>query len=366
LEYRLDRSILPVCALDIHLEKAGLSMKAKQRERRVTLLDVAHEAGVSRATASLVLRNSPQISSKTKRRVEATMERLGYVYNMAAAGMRAARSKTVGVIVPNLDNPFFGELLSGIESNLNGAGLVVVLANSQESVARQDAIMLRMRERGVDGLVVCPAAQTRPVLLKNAAAWGLPLVQALRYVSDSKGDYAGVDYAGGMRQAVDHLFGLGHRRIAFVAAGPMHSAHRERLDGFRGAKAARGLDVDIVIEAPLSPVGAAAFVDHVLEHPGRPTAAICFNDIVAGGLSSGLLDRGLVPGKDFSIVGFDGLPQAEMIRPRLTSVAAFPKLIGEMAAQLLRNRIDEPDSPFRRIVNVTELMARQSSGPVSR
>jgi LacI family transcriptional regulator len=337
-------------------------METEGRRGRVTLLDVARDAGVSRATASLVIRKSPLVAEATRLKVEETLDRLGYVYNMGAASMRAARSNTVGVVIPNLGNPFFAELLSGIEQALEDAGMVVVLANSRESAAKQEKIIQRMRERGVDGLIVCPAAQTKAALLAKAAGWGLPIVQALRHVSESKGDYAGADYAGGMRQAVDHLVGLGHRRILFVAAGAMHSAHAERLAGFRAAAAAHGLDPELRIEVALSGAGAEA-AERMVSHPDRPTAAICFNDLVAAGLSNGLSDRGVRVGSEISIVGFDDLAEAELVRPRLTSIAAFPEAIGETAAGLLLDRLASPDRPFRRIVNLTELVERQSSGP---
>ena len=260
----------------------------KSKAGRITLLDVAQAAGVSRATASLVIRKSPLVADETRRRVEEAITKLGYVYNMGAASMRATRSNTVGVIIPNLGNPFFAAMLAGIEQALEDAGLIVVLANSRESAAKQETILQRMRERGVDGLILCPVAETRPSLLVKAAEWRLPVVQALRYVSDSKGDYAGTDYAGGMHQAVDHLAAIGHRSIAFAAGGPVHSAYRERLAGFRAAMADRGLDPNAIVDVPLGPAASAASAPALLAHPLRPTAVICFNDIMAGAIANGL------------------------------------------------------------------------------
>ncbi len=332
---------------------------------RVTLLDVAKEAGVSRATASLVIRKSPLVADETRRRVEQVIASLGYVYNMGAASMRATRSNTVGVIIPNLGNPFFAAMLSGIEGALEGAGMVVVLANSRESAAKQETILQRMRERGVDGLILCPVAETRPSLLAKAASWRLPIVQALRYVSDTKGDYAGTAYAGGMRQAIDHLAGMGHGRIAFAAGGPVHSAYRERLAGFQAAMADHGLDAGAVLDMPLGPVASAASATALLEHPLRPTAVVCFNDIVAGSITNGLTDLGVRVGADFSVVGFDDLPEAELVRPRLTSVATFPAEIGDAAARLLLDRLGAPDRGDRRVVNLTRLIVRNSTGPRS-
>lgn len=328
---------------------------------RVTLLEVAAAAGVSRATASLVIRKSPLVADETRRRVEQAIAELGYVYNMGAASMRATRSNTVGVIIPNLGNPFFAAMLAGIEQALEGAGLIVVLANSRESAAKQESILQRMRERGVDGLILCPVAETRPTLLAKTAEWRLPVVQALRYVSDSKGDYAGTDYAGGMRQAVDHLTGIGHRSIAFAVGGPVHSAYRERLAGFRGAMADHGLDAGAILDVALGPVASAASAQALLAHPLRPTAVICFNDVMAGGIANGLTDLGVKVGPEFSVVGFDDLAEAELVRPRLTSIATFPAEIGEAAARLLLDRLATPERSDRRVVNLTRLVLRQST-----
>ncbi|HVL20594.1 MAG TPA: LacI family DNA-binding transcriptional regulator [Amaricoccus sp.] len=340
-------------------------MKTSDRKAgRVTLLDVAEAAGVSRATASLVIRKSPLVADETRRRVEQAMAKLGYVYNMGAASMRATRSNTVGVIIPNLGNPFFAAMLAGLEQALEDAGLIVVMANSRESAAKQETILHRMRERGIDGLILCPAAETRPSLLAKTIEWRLPIVQALRYVSDSRGDYAGTDYAGGMRQAVDHLTEAGHRSIAFAAGGPVHSAYRERLAGFRAAMADHGLDAGAVLEMPLNPTATA--VSTLLAHPLRPTAVICFNDIMAGGIANGLTDIGVKVGAEFSVVGFDDLAEAELVRPRLTSIATFPGEIGEAAARLLLERLATPERADRRVVNLTRLVLRQSTGAPGR
>ena len=333
---------------------------------RITLLDVAQAAGVSRATASLVIRKSPLVADETRRRVEEAITKLGYVYNMGAASMRATRSNTVGVIIPNLGNPFFAAMLAGIEQALEDAGMIVVLANSRESAAKQETILQRMRERGVDGLILCPIAETRPSLLVKAAEWRLPVVQALRYVSESKGDYAGTDYAGGMHQAVDHLTAIGHKSIAFAAGGPVHSAYRERLAGFRAAMVDRGLDPNTIVEVPPGPTASAASVPALLAHPLRPTAVICFNDIMAGAIANGLTDLGIKVGAEFSVVGFDDLAEAELVRPRLTSVATFPGEIGDSAARLLLERLDTPERAARRVINLTRLIARQSTGTPGR
>ena len=332
------------------------------RRNRVTLLDVARHANVSRATASLVIRKSPLVGTETRRRVEDAIQALGYVYNMGAARLRAERSHTVGVIVPNLTNPFFAELLAGIEQAIDAAGLVVILANSGDLVTRQDVVIRRMREHGVDGVILCPAAETEPALPSQIGQWGLPIVQVLRKVTDDA-DYAGANYAGGMRQAVDYLASLGHTDIAFAVHGPIHSAYHERIDGFRNAMKSRALNADSVIRVPDHLAQIAGATHLLFEQRQHTTAVVCFNDVVAHGLAAGLYDRGLAIGHDFSLIGFDDVTDAEAMRPRLTSVSTAPATIGGNAAQLLLNRIADPTLPARRIVSETYLHIRQSCGP---
>ncbi|WP_117193306.1 LacI family DNA-binding transcriptional regulator [Rhizobium terrae] len=335
-----------------------------RKKSRVTLLDVARRANVSRATASLVIRKSPLVGAETRARVEEAMRELGYVYNMGAARLRAERSHTVGVIVPNLTNPFFAELLSGIEAVIDAAGMVVILANSGDLVERQDTVMRRMREHGVDGVIFCPAAGTERQFLHQLIEWHLPLVQALRHISDEV-DYAGADYAAGMRQAVDHLASLGHKSIAFAVHGPIHSAYHERIEGFREAMHARGLDSGLIVRMPNQTAQIPSAAHLLFEGVERPTAVICFNDVIALGLNAGLTDLGLKVGGNFSLIGFDDVAEADVIRPRLTSVSTAPVTIGENAARLLLDRLTDPLAPPRRVVTETQLHIRQSCGPIA-
>ncbi|MBB3149285.1 LacI family transcriptional regulator [Phyllobacterium trifolii] len=339
-------------------------LSADRKKNRVTLLDVARRANVSRATASLVIRKSPLVGAETRQRVEEAIQALGYVYNMGAARMRAERSRTVGVVVPNLTNPFFGELLSGIEALIDSAGMVVIVANSGDLVERQDLVMRRMREHGVDGVILCPAADTEPAFLDRIAEWELPLVQTLRHISEEI-DYAGADYAAGMRQAVDYLASLDHETIAFAVHGPMHSAYHERIEGFRDAMRSLGLNANMILRVP-DQLAQIADATHLLfEQTEQPTAVICFNDVIALGLSGGLYDRGLQVGRNFSLIGFDDVTDAEALRPRLTSVSTAPVAIGETAAQLLLDRLADPARPPRRVVQETQLRVRQSCGPAT-
>ncbi|MBO9123844.1 MULTISPECIES: LacI family DNA-binding transcriptional regulator [unclassified Rhizobium] len=327
--------------------------------RQVTLIDVAKEAGVSRATASLVIRESPLVSSETRKKVEAAIEKLGYVRNLTAARLRAGQSRVVGLVIPNLANPFFSRLLAGIEEILDQAGLAVLLANSHDDLGRQHDVLRRMREHGVNGVIVCPAAGTQQNWLSDNALGPMPVVQLLRYVTDQL-DYVGVDYGLGVRQAVNYLVGLGHSQIVFAVHGAMHSAYRERVDGFSAAMDEHSLKGNSLLAMPMRLTDIPAATKSIFEFNLDCTATLCFNDVIAIGLSAGLHDLGITIGRDHSLVGFDDVHNGEIIRPPITSVATHPTEIGRMAGRRMLERLQQPAETARRVVLKPELMIRES------
>src|ERR1700737_3343122 len=165
---------------------------------RMTLNDIASHAGVSRATVSLVLRNSPLVARPTRERVQSSMSSLGYVYDRAAANLRARHTHTIGLIVCEITNPFYAELTAGIDEVLDRAGWVAFLANTAESPARQDRFIERMREHRVDGLLLSPAEGTDPAIVERIAGFGLPMVQVLRRLGRGRADHVGADFRLGM------------------------------------------------------------------------------------------------------------------------------------------------------------------------
>lgn len=332
--------------------------------KRVTLLDVAKHAGVSRATASLVVRNSPLVSTSTRASVEASMAELGYVYNLSAARMRAARSHTVGVIIPTLINPFFAVLLAGIESVLERAGFSVIITNSYDNPAKQDQFVARAREHGVDGLIVCPAAGTEKRFIEDAIKWNMPLVQTLRYVPGTETDYSGMDQRDGMHEAVNCLVDFGHRRIGYIASNVYHTAHTERLSYFREAMAERGLEPLFEEQLISNHQSARMAVPQIMNRRERPTALICHNDVLGLGVHRGLVDLGVMPGRDVSLIGFDNVAEADLVMPGLASVATEPYKVGESAANLFLRRIQQPDAAFQTKVEPTYFVQRGSCGPI--
>lgn len=329
--------------------------------KRPTLEDIALIAGVSRATVSLVVRGSPLVAQNTRMRVEQVMADVDYVRNIGAARLRNNSSRTVGVIVPNLVNSFFIEFLSGIEKVMGQQDRVVLLANSEDDPQRQDDILQRFRGHAVDGLIICPAEGTDADLPGRMQRWGLPVVQALREVGTQETDYAGADYVEGICMALRHLVGLGHQRVAFVSVRARTSARDGRLTGFSRALTESGAENAGIIEVDLTPDGAARAADEINVLTSKPTAVLCFNDVLAAWLMLGLRRANCQPGQDIAVVGLDNLPLAELTYPPLTSVAMRPDQIGASAARLLTRRLADPTASIQRYIQQPILVPRDSS-----
>ncbi|MDA3888142.1 MAG: LacI family DNA-binding transcriptional regulator [Allgaiera sp.] len=332
-------------------------------ERRVTLKDVARAAGVSRATASLVVRGSELVAEQTRKKVEQVIAELDYVPHSGAARLRGQKSRTIGVIIPNLVNTFFSEFVEGIEATLDTTGHLVMLASSRDDPERQAGLIRRLREHDAEGLILFPADGTPPETVLQLARSNLPVVQAMRHVGKGLTDFAGSDPVRAVRESVRHLSDLGHRRIAYVSLAGDTSTRTERLTSFDHHMQAMGLENVGIVEVPLAWDGSPQSAGLLLDLDPRPTAAICFNDILASGLLRGLYDRGLTPGRDLSVVGHDNLSFIDLgAPPRLTTVQVFPRQIGMKAAELLIRRLADPGAAPRAEIVPPLLRVRETTG----
>jgi len=333
---------------------------------RVTILDIAREAGVSKSTVSLVLREAPAVNAETRARVRTAMRELGYVYNRGAASLRSGAADTVGMIINDLTNHFFAELAVGIERGLAAAGIVPFLANTGESPARQAQVMKVMREHGAAGFIVCPALGTDRAFLREVEDWRMPVVSVMRRIPGARASYVGPDNRRGAERAAAHLAALGHRRIAFLGGVRGMVVQEERAAGYAAGLAAAGLPLDpeLVVESPPSREGGEAALGRALALADPPTAALCFNDVVAFGVLHGLGRRGLEVGRDFALVGFDDVRDARAAVPPLTSVAVDPPGLGERAAQILLRLVRDPAAGPVEHYGEARLVVRASCGAI--
>ncbi|MFG1993035.1 LacI family DNA-binding transcriptional regulator [Actinoplanes sp. NPDC048988] len=316
----------------------------------VTIKDVARAAGVSAATVTRALSNPEVVRPSTRDRVKEIAASLGYHPNRAARGLITGRTGNLGLLVPDLGNPFFPSIVKGVQARAHEADHAVFLADTDEDPAAEAGLVRKLAKQ-VDGVLLCSPRMAEAELRELAAE--VPVVLLYRRIPGVPSVTA--EFLDGMRQAVSHLVALGHRRVAYVA-GPRSSwANRERVRSLRAV--AKG-KVELVETGNVAPQfeGGVSVADRVLAE--RVTAVIAYNDLVALGLLHRFAARGVgVPG-DISVLGFDDIPLSAMVHPALTTVALPKELAGQAGVDLLLRRHDRERRELP-----TQLMVRGSTGP---
>ena len=336
----------------------------KSGRKSVTVTDIAQASGVSRATVSLVLRGSPLVHADTRARVESQLKRLGYVYNRAAANLRRQTSSSVALVINDLSNPFFAEFAAGVDEALGEAGYVTLLGSTSESPERQHAVLASLMEHSPAGIILSPAEHSDGEQVQRLLGAHAAVVVFNRELPGVDWDFLALDNQRGARLATEHLLALGHRRIAFFGGHADSSSCQQRRQGYIEAMTAAGIAPEPrwLVECTPSRVEAARVTAELAASYADVTAAVCYNDNVALGLKLGLIARGLRPGQNFALTGFDDIPEAAQTTPPLTTLAVEPRARGRQAAELLLQRVRDRDAPVRRIVAPVELVVRGSSG----
>ena len=333
-------------------------------DRPATLRDVAAAARVHPATASRALNPETRllVSEDTARRVTAAAAKLGYRPNPVARSLRTRRSHTVGVLIPDLNNPLFPPIVRGLEDKLAAAGYVALIGNTDADAGRERLIFEQMRARHVDGFVLATVT-LHDRLLAEAAAADVPVVLMNRLSQDYSFPSVSVDNEQGARMAVTHLARLGHTRIAHIAGPQEASTGVNRLRGFRDGMAAHQLEVseDLIVYASRYSVeeGSRCCRDLLARHGGF-TAVAAANDMLAIGCYAALDEAALQCPDDISVIGFNDMPFIDRLRPPLTTVRFPHYQLGTEAAQLLLERIGERESPVKIMYLAPELVVRGS------
>lgn len=328
--------------------------------RRVTLIDVARHAGVSRTAASYVLTGRGRVSTATRERVQASIETLGYVYNEGAAALRR-KSRTIGVIVPKIDRPFFGEVLSGVESTFTDSDYMALMVATRNRLEQQARLLRMLREHQVAALVIIPATGSDQELVKAIRSWDVPTIFLSRYVPGSTEPYVGSDEVLGGYLAADHLVRAhGCRSITYLGGPTRGIARADRLKGVRRALAESGSEVNLVDLTGESTVEAGLQAGHELIGSGLPDGIICHNDSIAMGVARSLYDTGRVGAT--RIIGYDDIVPAKVSVPSLTSVATSGQLLGETAARSVLAVISGAEPAVRSHLAEPQLILRESCG----
>lgn len=336
-------------------------MDAARSPDKVTLADVAAEAGVSMMTVSRVVNDRPGVGDATRRRVRRAIDTLGYRPNIVARGLKASRSHTLGLLVPDITNPYFPEIVRGAEDVAFDAGYTVLLNNVIEDTGREAAALQAFEDRRVDGVIACsprlPEERLHQLLRRHDAA----VVINRRAPADVAGSVR-VDHEHGARIAVRHLLDVGCRRIAMLSGPPSSHAGHERRAGLDAELGQRGTTLcedDVEPGAPTVDGGARAAAALLARRPDLD-GLLCFNDLVAAGAMQALADAGRRVAEDVAVIGYDDIPFARMFTPSLTTLHVPTYELGVHAMRMLLARMDGRQRSVGIVVQ-PELVARDST-----
>jgi LacI family transcriptional regulator len=327
-----------------------------------TLLDVAQQAGVSPMTVSRVVNGSAQVSPALRARVEQALADTGYKPNMLARSLRAQRTDTIALLLPDMTNPFFTTLAHGVETAAREAGLTMFLANSDEREDEEQRLVQALLQRQVDGLLVATAG-TGSETIRQCRDQGVPLVLVDRPPRGGEADVVRADSGAGAHQLGQLLVGLGHRDMAVLSGPTTVLTAVDRVAGFRRALVDEaGLPEPLVVHGAFSIESGREMALGAMHRAPRPTALFAANNFIAIGVLHALAELGLRVPDDVAVVGFDDLPEAMVTFPFLT-VAAQPAFeVGSQAVAMLIDRLADPDRAPREVILPTRIVIRLSSG----
>lgn len=348
-------------------------MTARAGKRNVTMTDVARHAGVSQTTVSFVLNsNSAQnIPDETRKRVLAAIEELGYIPDARAQALRTGNTKTIGLIIPDMDNPHFWEYAAGVEKEALASGYRLLLSSMELSVEYGEDIFRDLSRQRIDGLILMGSFVNRSEKAQKTLRQFLKRRLAIVEISDQINPEITVDrvvseYSSATYEVMSHLLSLGHQRIGLIYGAQEPVLAEDRLVPYRKSLRDAGLSVDdeLIVQCGTTIEDGYHAAEKLLNLPKRPTAVIAINDLLAIGAMRTATDRGMQIPKDLSVVGYDNIPFSNYVIPRLTTVTKDVAGVGREAVKLLLARIQEPDLPHQMLNFAPRVIQRESTGPV--
>lgn len=337
---------------------------------RVTMAEIAQRANVSLITVSRALNNRPDVSEETRSRIWALAEELHYVPNVLARALVSGSSHTLGLIVADNTNPYYGRLIRAVEDTARSNGYGVILCNTDEDPEYEVSAHKMLREKRVDGILIT-SIQSGSSPLRSLAREGTPFVLLNRYVDDLEVDCVVNDNASGAYEATAHLCRLGHRRILHLTGPHTISSVRERLAGYRQALAECGapFNPSWVLRCNLRLEGGYEAALAALAAPTRPTAIFAYSDLLAIGVLKAARELGLQIPQDVALVGYDDIEFAPFVDPPLTTAAQQSYEIGRRGAEILLEKLRWPTGEAwktQRVIYKPQLVIRAScGGPVA-
>lgn len=330
-----------------------------------TMLHVAEAARVSVATVSAVVNGTAVVSPVLTARIEAAIKDIGYKRNAIARSLKLGKTRTIGLTVADITNPFFTDVVSVIQEVLHRAGYAVMLCCNDEDIETQDDQIQLLLDRMVDGLIIAPAGDDAN-LKRILEGTNVPVVLIDRICDGVDTDAVVLDNQRAVFDATTYMLHLGHRRIGYISGSLDTSTGRDRLAGYHEALDSAGIafDDELVRLGNFREADAYKAAMQLLTQPDRPTAIFSANNLMVIGVMKAIRDIGLSCPEDISVACFDDFPWADVFRPQLTTVAQPVRAIGEQAAQLVLDRLaGKIENGPRRLVLQGRLMVRNSCRP---
>ncbi len=330
-------------------------------DRKITIFDVATEAGVSFGTVSRVINNDVHVKPETRERVLQAMEKLGFVANRQARSLAGGKTNAIGLLVPDLGTGYIGEIIRGIDAELTLQGLDLILYTTHRTASKEANYVANLAHGMVDGLLLVlprnPADYVGTLTQRN-----FPFVLIDHQGTGKDCPAVGATNWQGAFDATEHLIRLGHRRIGFVTGSMDLGCAQDRLAGYRAALRTHHLPAadELIYEGTFFQPDGFTGAQVLLDLPHPPTAIFASNDVMAMGVMDAIRDRGLRIPDDVSVLGFDDIPQASLVRPALTTIQQPLEKMGRVATQMLLDLLEDPARPVQRIELPTKLILRDS------
>ena len=328
-----------------------------------TAKEVAKKAGVSIATVSRVVNKQASVSPEVRARVLQTIKTLGYQPSRTAQRLRAKRGYVIGVVISDIQNPFFTAVVRGIEDVAYQHGYSLILCNSDEDSDKERLYLDVMRAEAVAGVILATTVEDNPGV-RNLTDNGIPVVAMDRQLTDQSIDSVLVDSVQGTIEAISHLINLGHRRIGFIGGPVTITTMRERRDGYLLAHQQHGLPVSpelMRFDSPKQAGGYASALELLQQEPAI-TALFAGNNLIATGALKAIHERGLRIPQDISVVSFSDMPWAPLLQPPLTVISQPDYELGQKAAELLVERLEHPDKAVSHLQLSLKFVVRASTG----
>jgi LacI family transcriptional regulator len=330
--------------------------------RAVSMAHVAQAAGVSVSTVSHVVNKTRPVAPETERAVLTAIAQTGYVPDNVVRSMRTTGTQTIGLAMSAITNPYFADVVHGLEHAASQHGYSLLLADTHDEVINELRAVSDLLSRRVEAIVLAPSADAHRAL-QHARLQGAPVVLIDRFM-DAEVDQIGVENVEPTAELVDHLAAAGHRRIAMISGQPGLSTTEERIAGFRNGLRRNGLHLSAghLVSGHSRDAEAEEAMTQLLALPKRPSAVVVGNNRMTIGAMRALRTARVRVPDDLALVAFDDFDWADLFHPRLTVVAQPTRVLGEQAFELVRTRLADPSAPVRRVVLRPRLVHRESCG----